>query len=736
MLVVWHVRSRNRVRTFPHEEQRRAGFEVVRHFRSGGLYVLLVALMQAGKTAAFHCVASLALDAGLVKRVVIICGSQEQKLLEQARSEVLRYHGRGASRVQVWFRHQLSSCIRQGRDDFVDTLIVWDESHCVATLGQTISKFMLDHLRIPLTGDVGPLVQRNVMFLSVSATPFAELVNIVSGSTPVKRVVYMPPGDGYWGVSHMLTHAWPVDGQPCLRPTFDVGDAEGGACFTKLLGSVGAKWVLMRVHTGAKRGRVAALAAAAGVRVLHIDSVHKGHATDIVIDEAEAREHYLVHGGPMVPHLEEAPSACTLVLLKEAFRCGNVLPKQHIGFVWEDSEHPNTDTALQGLLGRMCGYHAEATPVFLSQALFVKGHHSHQSELERFAQGVAEVEATTGHKLRPGTAVTGASIPQNGTNLVPQRAPSRPADVGGVPRYFTPAMRLHVPPDAGDEYGLRTVLFGDDSRVEGGRSNGIRGLLQLLLAAAAAADMPAAQGAEVRAQVEALLSGEEAAMVRDVGMRNLSGGKHHSGGAASVFKKCAASAESAEPFADGFGDGTGPPKPVHFLLVWPDIKDEPDATPYDVYAVFATKASGYLPVQARRPTTTGQEVFVQPVKSVGGFLSGDYVLPSDALHSQEAAQATIGRLMDEHTTYKLIAAPHSEPPSFSRDVFPHRDKHRSKFATLVRAWASERARNITALEFGRRKRGSNYVPLLRIEWERVVKRGRQAADDGALQSFT
>ena len=47
----------------------------------------------------------------------------------------------------------------------------------------------------------------------------------------------------------------------------------------------------------------------------------------------------------------------TVILLKDRLRAGKVVPKEHIGFVWEDATSSKTDTLVQGLLGRMCGYY-------------------------------------------------------------------------------------------------------------------------------------------------------------------------------------------------------------------------------------------------------------------------------------------------------------------------------------------------------------------------------------------
>jgi len=50
------------------------------------------------------------------------------------------------------------------------------------------------------------------------------------------------------------------------------------------------------------------------------------------------------------------PSKTTLVHICGKFRMGQVVPKQYIAMVYEQSNNPNADTILQGLLGRMCGY--------------------------------------------------------------------------------------------------------------------------------------------------------------------------------------------------------------------------------------------------------------------------------------------------------------------------------------------------------------------------------------------
>jgi hypothetical protein len=54
--------------------------------------------------------------------------------------------------------------------------------------------------------------------------------------------------------------------------------------------------------------------------------------------------------------LNDSPDHNTLIFIRGMYRMGKVVPKPHIAFIMETSKEPNTDTVLQGLIGRMCGY--------------------------------------------------------------------------------------------------------------------------------------------------------------------------------------------------------------------------------------------------------------------------------------------------------------------------------------------------------------------------------------------
>jgi len=78
--------------------------------------------------------------------------------------------------------------------------------------------------------------------------------------------------------------------------------------------------------------------------------------------------------------LQDKPSNTTVVIISGRLRAGKVLPKQHIGLLWESAPKSNTDVLIQGLWGRACGYYSSPPPhIFLPlNHLIISG------EMERY----------------------------------------------------------------------------------------------------------------------------------------------------------------------------------------------------------------------------------------------------------------------------------------------------------------------------------------------------------------
>jgi hypothetical protein len=71
--------------------------------------------------------------------------------------------------------------------------------------------------------------------------------------------------------------------------------------------------------------------------------------------------------------LTKAPSRHTFLFIKEKLRCAKTLVKDHLGVLYERiTDKPQMDTILQGLVGRLTGYHKNKNSVVFSNIELVK----------------------------------------------------------------------------------------------------------------------------------------------------------------------------------------------------------------------------------------------------------------------------------------------------------------------------------------------------------------------------
>ena len=87
--------------------------------------------------------------------------------------------------------------------------------------------------------------------------------------------------------------------------------------------------------------------------------LYTGEKTQVTVTRAEQKRY--ARAGYRLPCLEDAPPTTTLVIVRGRLRAGKVVPKKHVGFVWEGAAKSKTDALVQGLPGRMCGYEFGAT---------------------------------------------------------------------------------------------------------------------------------------------------------------------------------------------------------------------------------------------------------------------------------------------------------------------------------------------------------------------------------------
>jgi hypothetical protein len=317
-------------------------------------YALLKAKCQSGKTGAYHVLINLMLTLGYIQRAYIVCGSAETILRDQAHEDAKAHNRKfyDEGKIIIVFHQDFKHTAM----DVTNALVIVDESHLVQTKGQGVHYFLGRH---GITMDANPtnLVAKNTYVVSVDATPYSEEAALAHKETPYeKHVETLVPGEGYRGLMEFF-----ICGN--LQPTYDI--TRDRARFEALMAKQGPKFVLMRLANNNKGVNAAevvvrALCAEKGYNFL----LYTSEKTEVAITRKEQAA-ILAEDKKAVPCLEDAPAVTTVVIIRGRLRAGKVVPKSHIGFVWEGAKNSKTDTIVQGLAGRMCGYHKVMPDIFV-----------------------------------------------------------------------------------------------------------------------------------------------------------------------------------------------------------------------------------------------------------------------------------------------------------------------------------------------------------------------------------
>lgn len=362
--------GRNPIFTFS-EQQIQAAQDARIEFSTHGSWALLLAQMQSGKTDAYLLLACLMIRRRIVENVVIFSGNTEIELKDQivkavssVRRKLDRYlrdpeHGIEDEddrdlfldeflerRVKVVWGSQLTKY----DGPTTNTLFIWDESHAAQSQRQRPDKF-LQSVGISADGNEATLREKGNYVLSVSATSFSELSDNIRFAQG-KPVIKMEPGMGYTSVKSIFSSSQLV---PYKHRELAILEGFGLAAGT------GKKWYAV-VRASEKYSAVIETAAASQRwRCVHYDSVHEFEQT--------------ARGRRTWENMRNEPEENTVILIRGKCRMGKALEKEHVLFVMETSKSSKTDTILQGLLGRVCGYSngSDRVKVFLPERIVRSG---------------------------------------------------------------------------------------------------------------------------------------------------------------------------------------------------------------------------------------------------------------------------------------------------------------------------------------------------------------------------
>ena len=382
-----------------------AAEEILHHFENDSKYVILLAQMQSGKSLCYWNVAFEQLRLNENDFVIIFSGNRENELKKQASCKreafnvyvsILREKGVDFgneddladslfSRIKIIWGTELLKTKKEdvfnnyeyGGGGVGSILFIWEESHFGQSKTQHVDLFLK---KIGISANNASSVSaNNVKILSVSATPFSELCNVFSGTGHEKKVVQMIPSPEYRGVKwyyeqnkingvlleddDVLNEKYYLN---VLNRSLLGGGGGGGA-------NNGKKWAIIRCRKPEMKKKI----------IKMLEKNKWGHCN---YDMTSTRRGG--GGGGMnqinsFAELEFPPvGRSTVIFVKGLCRMGTVVPKKHVSFVMElCSQESNTDTILQGLLGRMCGYAAAGSvEVHLPQTIIESG------EIERYVQ--------------------------------------------------------------------------------------------------------------------------------------------------------------------------------------------------------------------------------------------------------------------------------------------------------------------------------------------------------------
>jgi hypothetical protein len=412
-------------------QQRGSGIELFGKFVCDCRWAILFAQMQSGKTETYLFVACEMLRLNIVKFAVIFSGNAETELKAQLTSvdkrnrfyrkyrNYLRRHvltmsendiddalalvGAAAS-IQVYWGTEL----KKYRGPTKNTLFIWDESHFAQSIHQCPDNFLRD-VGISANGDEEILRQQGNYVLSISATPFSEYSDnhhLVQG----KEMVRMAPGVGYNSVAIMKE-------TDRIIPFEDVEEGLAQAC---TMAHNTPKWGIVRITTK-NEDLVRTTVAKHGYAVVMFDSF-----VDCVIDGEIKTD---------LSFLKQAPTRDTIVLLRGKCRMGKELDKEHILFCFETARTTATDTVLQGLLGRCCGYFYSTTIVVFLHKNIVES-----DELQRY------IDMTNGQSITP----------SHGKNLVKSNKKKNKDLQTIIP---VKVSRQHITVDQKNNIGLRADII-------------------------------------------------------------------------------------------------------------------------------------------------------------------------------------------------------------------------------------------------------------------------------------
>lgn len=339
-------------------------------------HVILAAKMQSGKTGVCNSVVNIISQTELekdmaIKKYLFITGMNDCGLKKQTTERVLNqvinanvdntYTGKKSKKnidENKFFIMKNSDLLSY--DGTVDnSLIFIDESHYGSNKNNVLTKF-LEKQGIDWK-DSTDLISRNIYIVSVSATPFDE---IVSDTKECKNIIELKPTDEYVGVSEFMNSGLVYDAE-----ADDI--EEDGEIFNIIDDAYNRMANDGIAGIGIIRTRKFNVIESNPTVNSRFDIVEMySNGSNIEYDKLNDRVQQLVRKNSFNKMLKNGLSygftanlfkiKPLLILIKGAFRAGITIDESFKDYIYLVYDYSNkAETTAQALLGRMCGYRNE-----------------------------------------------------------------------------------------------------------------------------------------------------------------------------------------------------------------------------------------------------------------------------------------------------------------------------------------------------------------------------------------
>lgn len=337
-------------------------------------HVMLIAKMQSGKTGVCNALVNIVNKTKLYKPMAVNkfffisgmndCGLKDQtynRLLEQvidANKDNVYYSSRSKKNLSSNKYFVLKNSDLLKYDGIIDNSIIFiDEAHYGSNEKNKLTKFLVKH-GIDWK-DTKELIKRNIYIVSISATPFDELV---SDTVKCKKMVELKTSKEYVGVSQFL------DNDTIIEASKDDIEEEG-RIFDYIMEAES------RMIENNENGVIM-------IRTRKSDIITENQYVSQNFDIFEMyangskieyeRLHELIekvvdnnNKRKIIKSLGIEPTdKPLLVIVKGAFRAGITIPTHYKDIIYMLYDYSlKCDTTAQALLGRMCGYRRDTKSV-------------------------------------------------------------------------------------------------------------------------------------------------------------------------------------------------------------------------------------------------------------------------------------------------------------------------------------------------------------------------------------